>query len=328
MRRKLFDTHCDTLMPYVNNREGFNKGGFDVTYDKLCTYDNVIQTFAMFFNILDGQESLKKLASDYIDAFSHMLDTYDIRHIMSAADIEHIEKHGGRGALLSIESACVFEDDDKDLDFYADKGVKLISLTHFANTQYGCGNLMSDAPNSISDERFIKLRGDGKDTGLTERGKAIIAKMESRNITLDISHLSFMAIEQVCEIAKRPFVASHSNIYDVHNNNRNLKKEIVLHMIAQQCLMGICFFPGFICDKEVVTLDDVIKHIEYVLALGGENNLCLGSDFDGIHLKIKGLEDVSKSYNIAEYMLKHNYSETIVNKIMWDNAKNFFIKNL
>ncbi|HBM98627.1 MAG TPA: hypothetical protein DD413_04305 [Ruminococcus sp.] len=51
--------------------------------------------------------------------------------------------------------------------------------------------------------------------------------------------------------------------------------------------------------------------------------MALGSDFDGCTLPedIKGGESMAELY---ELFLRHNYNETLVNKIFYKNALNFF----
>ncbi|MBR2579310.1 MAG: membrane dipeptidase, partial [Clostridia bacterium] len=74
-------------------------------------------------------------------------------------------------------------------------------------------------------------------------------------------------------------------------------------------------------------LDDIIKHTEHFLELGGENTLAIGSDFDGCDVpdEICGIEYIEKLY---EYFLKKNYNQRVVDKIFFGNAYNFMIDNL
>jgi membrane dipeptidase len=68
---------------------------------------------------------------------------------------------------------------------------------------------------------------------------------------------------------------------------------------------------------------DIIKHVEHFLSLGGENNISIGSDFDGCELPsdIKGGSSMDEIY---EMFLMHNYKESVIRKIFYENALNFF----
>ena len=63
--------------------------------------------------------------------------------------------------------------------------------------------------------------------------------------------------------------------------------------------------------------------MEHFLSLGGEDNIALGSDFDGAEMPycIKGAESMVGLY---EYFLSRNYSEELIRKIFFDNAERFF----
>ena len=77
-------------------------------------------------------------------------------------------------------------------------------------------------------------------------------------------------------------------------------------------------------DNGKASADDILRHIEHFASLGGEHCIAIGSDFDGTDLpdKITGVESVE---DIARLMLHHNYSETLVNSILFDNAYHFFV---
>lgn len=78
------------------------------------------------------------------------------------------------------------------------------------------------------------------------------------------------------------------------------------------------FHPLFVTGKEQANITDVIKHIDHVAALGGENHLCFGSDFDGIDLFVKGLENAACYQTIINELLNY-YSEDFVRGIAFNN---------
>ena len=60
-------------------------------------------------------------------------------------------------------------------------------------------------------------------------------------------------------------------------------------------------------------------------SVGGENVVCCGSDFDGASVH-ESLNSPVKFAGFADYMLAHGISETVVKKIMWENAADFMKK--
>ncbi len=89
--------------------------------------------------------------------------------------------------------------------------------------------------------------------------------------------------------------------------------------------MNLC--QRFIVPEGPAVADELFKHVYRMLELGGENVVACGSDFDGASID-ESLNTPVKFAGFADYMLQHGISESVVNKIMFENAYNFFKKNM
>jgi membrane dipeptidase len=88
------------------------------------------------------------------------------------------------------------------------------------------------------------------------------------------------------------------------------------------------FVPSFVYQPPLeASIEQLLRHIEHICILGGENNLCFGSDFDGIQNKIPQLENFSYYNHLKEALLKR-YPENLVRKWAWENAYQFYYKYL
>ena len=68
------------------------------------------------------------------------------------------------------------------------------------------------------------------------------------------------------------------------------------------------------------SLDDVLDHIDHVVAVAGVDHVGLGSDFDGVGDSLPvGLKDVSAYPNLIAGLLLHGYSEADIDKILSGN---------
>ncbi len=68
------------------------------------------------------------------------------------------------------------------------------------------------------------------------------------------------------------------------------------------------------------TLDDVLDHIDHVVALAGVDAVGIGSDFDGVGDSLpEGLKDVSAYPVLAAGLLERGYSEADIRKILGEN---------
>jgi membrane dipeptidase len=70
---------------------------------------------------------------------------------------------------------------------------------------------------------------------------------------------------------------------------------------------------------EPVEVDRLIDHIDHIVKLVGIDYVGIGSDFDGLGVFPKGLEDVSKMPIITYHLLKRGYSEKEISKIVGEN---------
>lgn len=71
-------------------------------------------------------------------------------------------------------------------------------------------------------------------------------------------------------------------------------------------------------------VDVIIDHIEYIAKLIGTDHVGLGSDFDGVEILPRGMEDVSKLPVITKKLIERGYSEQDIRKILGENFKRVF----
>ncbi|MBR1482058.1 MAG: membrane dipeptidase, partial [Ruminococcus sp.] len=170
--------------------------------------------------------------------------------------------------------------------------------------------------------------GDGaevrKASGITGFGKKVVAEMEKYHIVVDVSHACEKLFYDVAAAAKKPFVASHSNAASVTPHCRNLTDEQFLVIKQAGGVVGMNFHNAFLnTHPENACTQDIIRHIEHFLSLGGEDVVCFGSDFDGGTLP-QDIADSRVYHKIYDELCRRNYKESLIKKIFYENALNFF----
>ena len=68
------------------------------------------------------------------------------------------------------------------------------------------------------------------------------------------------------------------------------------------------------------TLKDVADHIDHIRALAGIDHIGIGSDFDGITSVPDGLEDVAKFHALTAELIRREYSDEDIQKILGRNV--------
>jgi len=139
----------------------------------------------------------------------------------------------------------------------------------------------------------------------------------------DVSHLADSVFWDVADVKKGAFIASHSNCRDVCDHPRNLNDDMIRALADHIGVMGMNFAPAFV-DKEKATVERLVDHIDHVVDLVGPDYVGLGSDFDGIGSTPLGLEDVSKMPNITRELVRREYSDEDILKILGQNHLRVF----
>ena len=209
---------------------------------------------------------------------------------------------GGRiAAMLSIEGADIIEGKVGMLRVFHRLGVRMVGLVH---------SLRNELADGVADGRT--------GGGLSELGVEAVEELNRLGMLIDVSHLSDAGFWDLIEVAKGPVMASHSNARAVCDHPRNMTDDMIRVMADRGGVMGMNFAPGFVHSTQA-TVQGVVDHIDYIVSLVGPNHIGLGSDFDGIPYTPKGLEDVTRMPNITAELLKRDYSEEDVKKILGEN---------
>ena len=88
-------------------------------------------------------------------------------------------------------------------------------------------------------------------------------------------------------------------------------------------MVGLNFYTGFLReDREHACMEDILRHAEHFLNLGGEDVLALGSDFDGADMP-HDLPDCGALPQLAQ-RLREAFGFTLTEKICYKNALDFW----
>ena len=95
----------------------------------------------------------------------------------------------------------------------------------------------------------------------------------------------------VARYSMKPFIASHSNCRELTAHPRNLTDEMIRILSEKGGVAGLNFCPDFVVPRGAQpdsTVGYLASHVLYMLKVGGEDCIALGTDFDGVggHLEI------------------------------------------
>ncbi len=314
----LFDLHCDTAFECVKlGGVDLSCGARHISLERGGYLGKWRQVFAIFMpdeaddgSPLRGESAVRhyERVRDYIRRQASKLEGFEV-----ADSAEKFESEiCGCQAVMSVEGGSALAGDISRVQSLYDDGVRLMGLTW-------------NGANELADGVRVENAG-----GLKPFGFEVLDEMRRLKMAVDVSHLSDAGFYDVAEFLGRtrtPFVASHSNARDICGNMRNLTADMIRTIARAGGLIGLNFYRDFLRDDGSAEMSDIICHAEYMLGLGCEQCLCLGSDFDGCEIAadMVGIESMGELY---EMLLRVNYSESLVRRIFFGNADRFFRENV
>ena len=308
----VFDGHCDTILEVLNHKRTLEKksaiGHLDIPRMKEGGVD--VQFFAVFIEEIYKPDRSLKRTLQLIDCFYREIENNqdDISSVTNYDQLKETNRAGKIAAVLSIEGGEALEGDLGVLRVLYRLGVRLLTLTWNQRNQIADG---------VGESRT--------GSGLTEFGLKVIDEMNDLGMLIDVSHLSETGFWDVIKRSKAPIVASHSNCYALCPHLRNLKDEQIKAIADKGGVIGITFVPNFLTqEKRKTTVEDVVRHIDYLAEKAGIDCVGLGSDFDGTGGLPLGLEGVDKIPNITEGLLDRGYKEKDIKKILGENFLRVF----
>lgn len=219
-----------------------------------------------------------------------------------------LTQEGKTVGVFMLEGGHCIQDDIQNLKAFYEKGVRCMTITWNNSTSWAV---------SAQDSRSATV-------GLSDFGKQVIRTMDSLGMIIDVSHVGKKTVDDILATSVRPIVATHSGCAKLRDHYRNLTDDQIRAIAQRGGVIGVVFYPTFLSSSSTVSIDTVIKHIDYIKNLVGVDYVALGSDFDGIEKTPVGLEDVSKFPALTNALLARGYSRSDVRKILGGNFLRVF----
>ncbi len=292
------DAHCDTALSVQESGADFYENNFQLNLKKLCDTRDRLQFFAAFaYPAQFRNNELTKVLS-IIDQVYLAEEKYPdkIKVCLASGDIDKAVLEGKVAALLSIEGGECLNGELSVLRQLYRLGVRSMLLA------WNHRNLLADGAEEINGG------------GLSEFGRQVVSEMERIGMLVDVSHLCEASFNDVMALVSKPVIASHSNARAVCDHPRNLRDPQLLAIKNNGGVIGVNFYTHFLNNSPKATMDDVIKHIEYICSVVGEDHIGIGADYDGIESAPDGLESAHLLPALFEQLARLNYSQSFIEK--------------
>lgn len=250
--------------------------------------------------------------------YGEMVRQGEIRMIGTAAELnDHManwkadREKTPLGMVLTMEGADPVVDLDQ-LDWWWDNGLRALSLSHYGPSEYAHGT------ESLG--------------GLTDRGKAMLEKMNGMGLVLDVSHFNDQSFWGAMDIYNGPIWASHNNCRALVPGDRQLTDDMLKVIIERDGVVGSVLDAwmvvpnwerGVTLPDENCTMEQFVDHLDHVCQVAGNaNHAAIGTDLDGGYGTEQTPSDLDTIYDLQRVpgiLSKRGYSGEDIEKIMHGN---------
>ena len=231
-----------------------------------------------------------------------------------------------------------------DLGVSYEKGLRMANLAYNTSNFFGGGGLDPSTP-------------------ISRAGRYLVGAMQEIGILVDCSHSSEQTALDILAMAKRPVVASHSNVNGLNDNPRNISDRVIDGIARTGGLIGVNAWTVLLtwsrkdhlhidADKgpfpPVASLSDYVDVMDYIRRRVGVDHIAMGTDWgaggamlplpskcfsfppDMRYNEVNGLtyvrnfESVADLPNLRAELARRHYSASDIAKIMGGNWMRVF----
>ena len=354
------DTHNDVLLRAMEGQNVLKyhpESHSDLEKFKLGGVD--LQVFSIWVSPDEKEKKYFENANDMINKLNFLISRVpeDWGLAKSYQDITYNSRKNKMSCVIGVEGGHIIGRDISKLEALHYRGMRYLGLTwnnsnHIASSAkdetFNRNSLSNIGLSNFGSEVVQKCNDLGVIIDVSHAGEqAFWDVVDQSQEPIIASHSSVYALcphyrnlkdDQIKAIAKTGgavFINFYPGYIDSTFQQKaeiiNMKYEVELDILAEKYdpLSNQYWFEEMKLlkhEKARITpsINDVIKHISYIVDLVGVDYVGIGSDYDGVEIMPTGLENVSKLPFLTKKLIEHGYTIREVRKILGGNFKRIF----
>ena len=354
------DTHNDVLLRAMEGQNVLKyhpESHSDLEKFKLGGVD--LQVFSIWVSPDEKEKKYFENANDMINKLDFLISRVpkDWGLAKSYQDITYNSRKNKMSCVIGVEGGHIIGRDISKLEALHDRGMRYLGLTwnnsnHIASSAkdetFNRNSLSNIGLSNFGSEVVQKCNDLGVIIDVSHAGEqAFWDVVDQSQEPIIASHSSVYALcphyrnlkdDQIKAIAKTGgavFINFYPGYIDSTFQQKaeiiNMKYEVELDILAEKYdpLSNQYWFEEMKLLKHekariAPSINDVIKHISYIVNLVGVDYVGIGSDYDGVEIMPTGLENVSKLPFLTKKLIEHGYTIREVRKILGGNFKRIF----
>ncbi len=301
---------------------------------------------AIFWSVYtppQGGSGFARMQLEQIDTARRIVARYPDTFTLAstAADIRAAKREGRIGTMLGAEGGHAIEDSLGALRMYYELGVRYMTLTHNAHTNWADAAMQSPPMHN----------------GLNAFGEQVVREMNRLGMLVDLSHTSPDTMRDAIAVSQAPVIFSHSASRAVCEIPRNVPDDVLAMLPKNGGVIMVTFVSGFVSQAAAdvtlpmtleylarsngkspaeqnaiyeelkarvvmpaVSVAEVADHIDHIKKVAGVDAIGIGSDYDGNTNWPEGLSDVSMFPNLFAELVRRSWSDADLQKIAGGNV--------
>ena len=354
------DTHNDVLLRAMEGQNVLKyhpESHSDLEKFKLGGVD--LQVFSIWVSPDEKEKKYFENANDMINKLDFLVSRVpkDWGLVKSYQDITYNSRKNKMSCVIGVEGGHIIGRDISKLEALHDRGMRYLGLTwnnsnHIASSAkdetFNRNSLSNIGLSNFGSEVVQKCNDLGVIIDVSHAGEqAFWDVVDQSQEPIIASHSSVYALcphyrnlkdDQIKAIAKTGgavFINFYPGYIDSTFQQKaeiiNMKYEVELDILAEKYdpLSNQYWFEEMKLLKHekariAPNINDVIKHISYIVDLVGVDYVGIGSDYDGVEIMPTGLENVSKLPFLTKKLIEHGYTIRELRKILGGNFKRIF----
>jgi membrane dipeptidase len=330
--------HQDSLHTDIPRlREGLVGAQFFVSYVPAELIGNGAARFALM-----QIDLIKRMVARYPETFLF---------VTTGDGIQSAHEEGKIAALIGLEGGHAIEGSLDLLRTFYELGVRYMTLTHWASHEWADAATDEPIHGGLSPFGELVVREMNRLGILIDishvSDSTMMDAMRVSEAPVIYSHSSARALDDHPRNVPDPILqrlAENDGIVMVNYSPTFINQEVRDYEVTQDSLVdslreafstGDSTADSMVIDSvglrealdrwtenhpaPIATLEQVADHIDHLVQVAGVEHVGFGSDYDGIDVTPKGLEDVSKFPAIVAELLRRGYSDENVKKLLGQN---------
>lgn len=258
--------------------------------------------------LLDGSDRTRAFEAN-LERLRASLDAHpEVGVVRTLAEYRAARRAGRHAAFLGIQGGNAIDAHPALSGLLSEGWVLRVTLVHMSNSRLG----RTSSP----------LRWGSSSPGLSKVGCDYVEALNAARVFVDLAHIERAGFFDALRVHDRslPALVTHTGVSGVHRHWRNLDDEQLRAIAATGGTVGIMYHSSFLGDPLAGgRTETIVRHLEHVIDVAGEDHASLGSDWDGAIVTPRDMPTCLELPRLVQLMLDRRWSVSRIQKVLGGN---------